>query len=71
MAQRGRSRRLAEGLALCVVARAILLAALERTESRGAHFRNDYPKRDDADFQKHSTVRRGADGTWHVGFEAW
>ncbi|HWT67106.1 MAG TPA: L-aspartate oxidase [Terracidiphilus sp.] len=71
MAQRGRSRRLAEGLALCVVARAILLAALERTESRGAHFRNDYPKRDDAHFQKHSTVRRGADGTWRVGFEAW
>lgn len=71
MAMRGRSRRLAEGLALCVAARAILLVALERTESRGAHFRIDYPKRDDALFQKHSAVRRDADGAWQVSFEAW
>ncbi|MDR3740857.1 MAG: L-aspartate oxidase [Terracidiphilus sp.] len=71
MAMRGRSRRLAEGLALCVVARAILLSALERTESRGAHFRNDFPKRDDVHFQKHSSLRHSADGTEKVSFEAW
>jgi L-aspartate oxidase len=61
------SRRLAEGRSLWRVARAILLSALARTESRGAHFRNDYPKRDDERFLKHSAV--GRDGV--VRFEEW
>ncbi|HZB88233.1 MAG TPA: L-aspartate oxidase [Terracidiphilus sp.] len=62
-------RRLAEARALCGVARAILLSALARTESRGAHFRNDYPRRDDAHFQKHSVVRRAVDGSLRIDFE--
>jgi L-aspartate oxidase len=49
-----KSRQLLEAQSLCSVARAILCSALARNESRGAHFRNDYPKRNDADFQKHS-----------------
>lgn len=65
------SRRLAEARALCGVARAILLSALARTESRGAHFRNDYPKRDDAHFQKHSVLRSKAGSAPQVIFEAW
>jgi L-aspartate oxidase len=61
------SRRLSEALAMSRVAHAILASALARTESRGAHFRNDFPHRDDAHFQKHSIF--GPDGA--VAFEAW
>ncbi len=60
------SRRLSEARALCRVADAILQSALARTESRGAHYRNDYPERDDAQFLKHSIV--GREG---IGFDAW
>jgi len=35
----------------------IVRSALAREESRGAHFRNDFPQRDDARFQKHSVLR--------------
>jgi L-aspartate oxidase len=42
---------------LHAVAELIVLSALEREESRGAHYRIDFPKRDDARFAKHSLVR--------------
>ena len=61
------SRRLAEAQALSRVAHAILMSALARTESRGAHFRSDHPRHDDANFRKHSVLAR--DGK--VRFEAW
>jgi succinate dehydrogenase/fumarate reductase flavoprotein subunit len=61
------SRRLAEAQALSRVAQAILVSAVARTESRGAHFRSDHPRRDDANFRKHSVI--GRDGS--VRFEAW
>lgn len=66
-----RSRRLSEALATSCVARAILDSALARTESRGAHFRNDYPKRDDQNFLKHSILRREAGSEGKVVFEKW
>jgi succinate dehydrogenase/fumarate reductase flavoprotein subunit len=36
----------------------IASAAYTRTESRGAHFRMDYPKRDDAHWRLHLLWRR-------------
>ncbi len=45
------------------VAEAIVQSALQRTESRGAHQRTDFPKRDDEKFLGHSLVFRNEDGT--------
>ena len=41
---------------LLTIARLLLWAALMREESRGVHFRSDFPDRDDARWQRHLTV---------------
>ena len=38
---------------LVTVARLIARAALRRTESRGAHYRDDFPERDDIHWKAH------------------
>jgi succinate dehydrogenase / fumarate reductase flavoprotein subunit len=44
------------------VAEAIVVAAQERRESRGAQFRTDFPERNDADWLHHITVSKDGDG---------
>jgi succinate dehydrogenase/fumarate reductase flavoprotein subunit len=40
----------------------IVTGALARTESRGAHSRTDFPKRDDVDWLKHTVAHKTDDG---------
>jgi fumarate reductase flavoprotein subunit len=50
------------------VAESIVQCALHRTESRGAHQRTDFPKRDDQRFLAHSIVYRNPDGSSRVEY---
>jgi succinate dehydrogenase / fumarate reductase, flavoprotein subunit len=48
---------------------ALVAAALERAESRGAHYREDHPLRDDANWLKHTLTYREPDGSIRIGFK--
>ena len=50
------------------VAETIVQCALHRTESRGAHQRLDFPKRDDEKFLAHSLVSRNEDASSRVEY---
>jgi L-aspartate oxidase len=54
---RGYSRRAVEARSLYTVASVIIASATAREESRGAHYRNDFPERDNV--ARHSLMEKG------------
>ena len=50
------------------IAEAIVISALRRQESRGAHQRTDFPARDDERFLAHSLIFREPDGSSRVEY---
>ena len=47
----------------------IVAGGLERKECRGAHYRTDYPKRDDVNWLKHTLASRNADGSVRLDYK--
>jgi len=53
---------------MLMIAEAHTRAALQREESRGGHYRDDYPDRDDDNYLKHTEVFYNEDGTFSVEY---
>ncbi len=51
------------------LAEVITVGALEREESRGAHYREDFPKRDDGDWLVHTMCKRSAKGEPQISYK--
>ena len=51
------------------VSHTIILGALLREESRGAHYRSDFSTRNDRDWLKHTIASRGSDGAPVISFK--
>jgi L-aspartate oxidase len=57
-------RRSCEAVNIHQIALLITRSALAREESRGAHYREDFPEHNDAKFRKHSVVVKGKEKVW-------
>ena len=57
-----------EATNLLTVATALVAVAARRQETRGSHWREDYPDRDDESWLGHVDLRLGADGMIHTDY---
>ena len=46
-----------------------MISALNREESRGAHSRNDFPKRDDKKWMKHTLTKMDNQGKTDISYK--
>jgi succinate dehydrogenase / fumarate reductase flavoprotein subunit len=54
---------------LLELAESLVVSGEARTESRGAHSRDDFPARDDVNWMRHTLAHRAEDGTITLSYK--